>query len=67
MKKLLLMPFLFLIFISPINSETKEKKEYGKYDFYAKCLDDALPRKFNTGLVYECSMKSKEKIDNLIQ
>ena len=67
MKKLLLMPFLFLISISPINSETKEKKEYGKYDFYAKCLDDALPRTINNGLVYECSMKSKEKIDNLIQ
>ena len=67
MKKLLLMPFLFWIFISPINSETKEKKDIGKYDFYAKCLDDALPRKLNNGLVYECSMKSKEKIDNLIQ
>ena len=67
MKKLLLMPFLFLISISPINSETKEKRVYGKYDFYAKCLDDALPRTINNGLVYECSMKSKEKIDNLIQ
>ena len=67
MKKLLLIPFLFLIFISPINSETKEKRVYGKYDFYAKCLDDALPRTINNGLVYECSMKSKEKIDNLIQ
>ena len=67
MKKLLLMPFLFLIFISPINSETKEKRVYGKFDFYANCLDDALPRTINNGLVYECSMKSKEKIDNLIQ
>ena len=44
-----------------------KKKEYGKYDFYSKCLDDALPRTINNGLVYECSMKSKEKIDNLIQ
>ncbi len=67
MKKLLLIPFLFWIFISPINSETKEKKDIGKYDFYAKCLDDALPRKLNNGLVYECSMKAKEKIENLIQ
>ena len=67
MKKLLLIPFLFLIFISPINSETKEKKDYGKYDFYAKCLDDALPRTINNGLVYECSMKAKEKFENLIQ
>ena len=67
MKNLFFMPFIFLIFISPLNSETKEKKEYGKYDFYSKCLDDALPRTMNNGLVYECSMKSKEKIDNLIQ
>ena len=67
MKKLLFMSFLFLTFISPLNSETKEKNEYGKYDFYSKCLDDALPRTMNNGLVYECSMKSKEKIDNLIQ
>ena len=67
MKKLLLIPFLFLIFISPINSETKEKKDYGKYDFYAKCLDDALPKTINNGLVYECSLKAKERIDNLIQ
>ena len=67
MKKLLLIPFLFWIFISPINSETKEKKDICKYDFYAKCLDDALPRKLNNGLVYECSMKAKEKIENLIQ
>ena len=52
---------------SPLNAENKEKNEYGKYDFYSKCLDDALPRTMNNGLVYECSMKSKEKIDNLIQ
>ena len=30
-------------------------------------LDDALPRTMNNGLVFECSMKSKEKIDHLIQ
>ena len=66
MKKLLF-GILFLIFLSPVNSETKDKKEYGKYDFYSKCLDDALPRTMNNGLVYECSMKSNEKIDNLIQ
>ena len=67
MKKLLIMPFLFLFFVFPLNSETNKKKEYGKYDFYSKCLDDALPRTMNNALVYECSMKSKEKIDNLIQ
>ena len=67
MKTIFLSPLILLFFIFPLNAETNEKKEYGKYDFYSKCLDDALPRKINNGLVYECSMKSKEKIDNLIQ
>ena len=67
MKTIFLSPLILLFFIFPLNAETDEKKEYGKYDFYSKCLDDALPRKMNNGLVYECSMKSKEKIDNLIQ
>ena len=67
MKKLLFMPLLLLFFVFPINAETNEKKEYGKYDFYSKCLDDALPKTLNTGLVYECSLKAKEKISTLIQ
>ncbi len=67
MRIILLLPILFLSFLSPVNSETKDKKEYGKYDFYAKCLDDALPKKLNTGLVYECSLKAKEKIAALIE
>ena len=67
MKKILFIPFLFLFFVFPLNSETNKKKEYGKYDFYAKCLDDALPKKLNTGLVYECSLKAKEKITALIE
>ena len=67
MRIILLLPILFLSFLSPVNSEIKEKKEYGKYDFYSKCLDDALPKKLNNGLVYECSMKAKEKVDKLIQ
>ena len=67
MKTIFSSPLILLFFIFPLNAETNEKKEYGKYDFYAKCLDDALPRKFNTGLVYECSLEAKEKIDNLIQ
>ena len=67
MRIILLLPILFLSFLSPVNSETNEKKEYGKYDFYAKCLDDALPKTLNTGLVYECSLKAKEKIAALIQ
>ena len=67
MKILFVLPILILCFISPLKSETNKEKEYGKYDFYAKCLDDALPIKMNNGLVYQCSMKAKEKIDNLIQ
>ena len=67
MKIILFLPILFLSFLSPVHSETNEEEEFGKYDFYSKCLDDALPRKMNNGLVYECSMKSKEEIDNLIQ
>ena len=67
MKTIFLSPLILLFFIFPLNAETNEKKEYGKYDFYSKCLDDALPRTINNGLVYECSMKSKEKFDNLIQ
>ena len=66
MKKLLF-GILFLIFLSPVNSETKDKKEYGKYDFYAKCLDDALPKKMNNALVWECSTKASKKLDSLIQ
>ena len=67
MNRFILLPFLFLFFVFPLNSETHKKKEYGKYDFYAKCLDDALPKKLNTGLVYECSLKAKDKIAALIQ
>ena len=66
MKKLLF-GILFLSFLSPVNSETKDKKEYGKYDFYSKCLDDALPKKMNNALVWECSTKASKKIDSLIQ
>ena len=66
-KNLVFISMIFFGSISPLNAENKEKNVYGKYDFYSKCLDDALPRTMNNGLVYECSMKSKEKIDNLIQ
>ncbi|AIQ94068.1 hypothetical protein EW14_0040 [Prochlorococcus sp. MIT 0604] len=66
MKKLLF-GILFLSFLCPVNSETKDKKEYGKYDFYSKCLDDALPKKMNNALVWECSTKASKKIDSLIQ
>ena len=45
MKNILFISFLFLFFLFPLNAETNKKKEHGKYDFYAKCLDDALPKK----------------------
>ena len=67
MKTIFLFPLILLFFIFPLKSENNEKKAYSKYDFYAKCLDDALPKQLNTGLVYECSMKAKEKISALIQ
>ena len=67
MKKYILLTLLFFTFLSPINSETKEKKEYGQYAFYSKCLDDALPKKMNTGLVWECSTKASKELDSLIQ
>ena len=67
MKKLLFLPLFFVFFLYPLNSETNEKKEYGKYDFYAKCLDDALPRTMNNGLVWECSLKASKELDSLIQ
>ena len=66
-RKKLLFGILFLSFLSPVYSETKDKKEYGKYDFYAKCLDDALPKKMNNALVWECSTKASKKLDSLIQ
>ncbi len=66
MKKLLF-GILFLSFLSPVNSETQDKKEYGKYSFYSKCLDDALPKKMNNALVWECSRKASKKLDSLIQ
>ena len=66
-KNLVLISMIFFGSISPLNAENKEKKEYGKYDFYAKCLDDALPKTLNTGIVYECSKKANEKIAALIQ
>ena len=66
-RKKLLFGILFLSFLSPVYSETKDKKEYGKYDFYSKCLDDALPKKMNNALVWKCSTKASKKLDSLIQ
>ena len=66
MRKIFLLTCIFS-FISPIYSEINQKKDYSKYSFYAKCLDDALPRKLNNALVWECSTKASKEIDSLIQ
>ena len=62
---ILLLPLLFLSFLSPVHSEIK-KKGYGKYSFYSQCLDNALPQRLNNGLVLSCSLQAQEKLDNLI-
>ncbi len=67
MKSLFFTPLLFLFFVFPLNAEENEKKEYSEYSFYSKCLDDALPKKMNTGLVWECSIKASKELDSLIQ
>ena len=55
-----------LTFLSPINSEINEKKEYGKYSFYSQCLDNALPQRLNNGLVISCSLEAQQKLDDLM-
>ena len=66
MRKIFLLTCIFS-FISPVYSEINQKKDYSKYSFYSKCLDDALPRKLNNALVWECSTKASKEIDSLIQ
>ena len=67
MKSLFFTPLLFLFFVFPLNAEKNETKEYSEYSFYSRCLDDALPKKMNTGLVWECSTKASKELDSLIQ
>ena len=67
MKFQIFLTLSFLFFIFPLNAEANIKKEYGKYDFYSKCLDDALPRKMNNGLVWDCSTKALIELNSLIQ
>ena len=66
-RKKLLFGILFLSFLSPVNAETNKEKEYPKYSFYSKCLDDALPQTINNGLVWFCSNQAIEKLDVLIK
>ena len=66
-RRKLLFGILFLSFLSPVNAETNEEKDYSKYAFYSKCLDDALPQRINNGLVWFCSNQAIEKLDVLIK
>ena len=58
---------LFLITFPITKAENNEKKEYSKYDFYSRCLDDALPQRINNGLVWFCSNQAINKLDVLIK
>ena len=51
----------------PLAAEKNYKKEYLKYDFYSKCLDDALPQRINNGLVWICLNQAIKKLDVLIK
>ncbi len=52
-----------MLFLFPLNAENNKKKEYSKYDFYSRCLDDALPQRINNGLVWYCSNGAIERLD----
>ena len=68
MKKIRQIFFISLLFfVFPLNAENNKKKEYSKYAFYSKCLDDALPQRINNGLVWVCSNHAIEKLDVLIK
>jgi hypothetical protein len=56
-----------LFFVFPLNAENNERKEYSKYDFYSRCLDDASPQRINNGLVWFCSNQAIKKLDILIK
>ncbi len=67
MKKIRQIFFISLLFfVFPLNAENNKKKEYSKYAFYSKCLDDALPQRINNGLVWFCSNHAIVKLDVLI-
>ena len=68
MKKIRQIFFISLLFfVFPLNAENIEKKESSKYDFYSKCLEDALPQRINNGLVWVCSNQTIKKLDFLIK
>ena len=67
MKSHFFTPLIFLFFIFPLNAEKNQKNGYSQHSFYSKCLDNTLPRKMNTGLVWECSTKASKELDSLIK
>ena len=60
-RKKLLFGILFLSFLSPVNADTNEEKDYSKYSFYEKCMES------NNSSVSKCLKESNEKLDSLIQ
>ena len=60
-RKKLLFGILFLSFLSPVNAETNEEKDYSKYSFYEKCIES------DNSSVSKCLKEANEKIDSLIQ
>ena len=60
---------LFLTSITPSNADEPEPYVYAgkKYNYYGKCLDEALPRRINNNLVYECYGKASSEIQKLIK
>ena len=67
-KKIKQIHFIFLLFfVLPLNAENNKQKEFSKYAFYSKYLDNALPQRINYGLVSFCSNQAIVKLDILIK
>ena len=60
-RKKFLLGILFLSFLSPVNAETNEEKNYSKYSFYEKCIES------DSNLVSNCLKEANQKLDSLIQ
>ena len=58
-----------LLCFCPIHASEKEPLVYSgkKYNYYGKCLDDALPKRINNNLVFECYGKASSEIKKLIK
>ena len=60
-RRKLLFGILFLSFLSPVNAETNEEKDYSIYSFYEKCMER------DNSSVSKCLKEANEKLDVLIQ